>query len=187
MSISEEFIAYLEGKNIDAKAFKLGDADTYIEWEEYFSQVHPKSFTSQKFYLINNIRRRFQLPEGAKPKTANKKAVAKPSVKVPTSKSGSSPKVAIPSKKTVGAPKIPSKKPEGNTGEEEVTVPKKAIAPKIPGVKKSPLPPKIPSKKSEGNTEQEEVATPKKALAPKIPGAKKSPLAPKIPKKKDTE
>ncbi len=59
----DEFVDYLEGKRIDAIIFLAKEPILYKEWEGEFLQMHPKSFTSQKLYLINNIRRLYLLPE----------------------------------------------------------------------------------------------------------------------------
>ncbi len=58
-----DFEAYLKAKNIDAKAFKSGDTKTFQAWKFLFDQVHPNSFTQQKLFLINKIRRAYQLEE----------------------------------------------------------------------------------------------------------------------------
>ena len=59
----EEFVAYLEGKRIDSIAFRENEEELFKKWETMFLQVSPKSFTAQKLYLINNIRRVYRLPE----------------------------------------------------------------------------------------------------------------------------
>jgi hypothetical protein len=166
-----EFIEYLEGKRIDASVFKIKDAELFTTWEREFMQMHPKSFTSQKLYLINNIRRLYLLPEDkvkapvkkAKAKAvlpgAKKAIVAKPTI--------AKPKVAGEVKKPVVKPKIgvakPVIKPKVSTNEGE---PKKQLAkPKMPIKKPALLKPKIAVKPS---TEGQ----PKKVLAPKIPTKK---------------
>ncbi len=55
------FSEYLLQKKIDEAAFREGDPDRYAEWKELFEQVHPESFTLQKKFYLNDIRRRFQL------------------------------------------------------------------------------------------------------------------------------
>ena len=60
------FDEYLITKKIDASAFKNAEPARWIEWEGEFAQVHPGSFTSQKLYLINPIRRKYPLQEPQK-------------------------------------------------------------------------------------------------------------------------
>ncbi len=55
------FEVYCEAKKIDASAFLLKEKELYTELKEVFEQVHPDSFTQQKLFLINNIRRKYQL------------------------------------------------------------------------------------------------------------------------------
>lgn len=57
----ETFDEYLKSKKIDGKAFKLGDVGRWKEFEFLFGQMHPKSLTSQKLFLINEIRRKYPL------------------------------------------------------------------------------------------------------------------------------
>lgn len=65
------FSEYLINKKIDELSFKDSDHDRYVELKDLFEQIHPNSFTSQKLFLINEIRRSNPL------KTADIKAVAK--------------------------------------------------------------------------------------------------------------
>lgn len=55
------FEEYLSGKKIDLKAFEQAEKEAVINWRQEFEQMHPKSFTAQKLFLINGIRRRFPL------------------------------------------------------------------------------------------------------------------------------
>ncbi len=57
------FEEYLTHKKIDAVRFKKSEASQYQEWSVLFEQMHPESFTAQKLFLINPLRRRFQLKE----------------------------------------------------------------------------------------------------------------------------
>jgi hypothetical protein len=57
-----EFEEYLKQKKIDAVSFKKNAPARYVEWQELFVTMHPESFTAQKKFLINDIRRRFLLP-----------------------------------------------------------------------------------------------------------------------------
>lgn len=66
-----DFVEYLKSKKIDPAKFKDQLPDQYVEWMEIFNQVHPNSFTQQKLFLINNLRRKYAYLE--------KEAVSKPS------------------------------------------------------------------------------------------------------------
>ena len=57
----DEFESYLEKKKIDPQLFKVGEPDKYTAFKALFDVVHPESFTAQKLFLINHIRRRFPL------------------------------------------------------------------------------------------------------------------------------
>ena len=58
-----EFLEYLTQKKIDAGAFRQAEPTRYLEWETLFGQVHPESFTAQKKFLLNDLRRRYLLRE----------------------------------------------------------------------------------------------------------------------------
>ena len=53
------FSEYLVSKNIDEESFATQDAQTYSSWKSMFEQVHAASFTEQKKFKINQIRRKF--------------------------------------------------------------------------------------------------------------------------------
>lgn len=53
------FDAYLAQKKIDAGRFRAAEPDLYDEWEAQFRQLHPESFTVQKKFLLNDIRRKY--------------------------------------------------------------------------------------------------------------------------------
>ena len=56
-----DFREYLIKKNIDPDKFEKGDQAHWEDFKNLFEQVHPASFTAQKLYLINRIRRQFPL------------------------------------------------------------------------------------------------------------------------------
>lgn len=56
-----EFEEYLKSKKIDSVAFRGADPARFSEWENMFQSMHPDSFTSQKKFLINDVRRRYHL------------------------------------------------------------------------------------------------------------------------------
>jgi len=75
------FEEYCTSKKIDATLFKTNDIQLYTELEQLFSLVHPNSFTQQKLFLINNIRRKYQLPFVPKAEKAPKVETPKPASK----------------------------------------------------------------------------------------------------------
>lgn len=68
-----EWETYLEQKKIDAAAYQQHQPLQYEEFRQLFNQMHPDSFTAQKLFLINGIRRRYHL----KPAEAEKEEVKK--------------------------------------------------------------------------------------------------------------
>lgn len=58
----ESFEEYLTKKKIDSDLFQSEREKLWREWKELFNQIHPNSFTAQKLFLINNIRRQFPAP-----------------------------------------------------------------------------------------------------------------------------
>jgi len=77
---------YCIKKKIDSEAFRKDDPGRWQEWKNIFEQVHPNSFTEQKKFLINDIRRRYHLKEELKKEEGPKKS-AGPSIKIPPKKS----------------------------------------------------------------------------------------------------
>ena len=57
------FEDYLISKKIDAAAFLSAEPQIWKVWKSEFEQVHPNSFTTQKLYLINPIRRKYPLKQ----------------------------------------------------------------------------------------------------------------------------
>ncbi|MBX2901148.1 MAG: hypothetical protein KF775_15950 [Cyclobacteriaceae bacterium] len=78
------FGEYLISKKIDGAAFQAKEPALWNEWNGLFEQISPASFTSQKLYLINPIRRKYPLrveaPQTPKPTAA--KPVMKPKPKI---------------------------------------------------------------------------------------------------------
>lgn len=56
-----DFNSYLSAKKIDANQFSKSEPDLYGKLSTIFDQMHPDSFTAQKLFLINPIRRKYQL------------------------------------------------------------------------------------------------------------------------------
>ncbi|WPP49024.1 hypothetical protein [Catalinimonas niigatensis] len=81
----QEFEEYLTNKKIDAKALRETEPHLWEEWISLFAKVHPNSFSQQKLFLINAVRRRFPLENNAE--TEQEKTVTqakpKPKFKIP--------------------------------------------------------------------------------------------------------
>jgi hypothetical protein len=63
------FEDYLISKKIDSDAFKVHEGEIWESWKKEFDELHPTSFTAQKLYLINPIRRKYQLKSEIASKT----------------------------------------------------------------------------------------------------------------------
>lgn len=77
------FEEYLISKKIDGAAFRATEPNVWNEWNRLFEEMSPASFTAQKLYLINSIRRKYLLKSTelpAVPKTSSP-AVARPVMK----------------------------------------------------------------------------------------------------------
>lgn len=62
---------YIIKKKIDPESFRQAEPDRWNEWSILFEQMHPVSFTAQKLFLINRLRRRFPLQEQTEDRKAN--------------------------------------------------------------------------------------------------------------------
>lgn len=56
-----EFETYLLSKKIDAMTFKVNDIELFSTWLYEFSLLHEASFTDQKRFQMNRIRRKYPL------------------------------------------------------------------------------------------------------------------------------
>ncbi|WP_323757714.1 hypothetical protein [Roseivirga sp.] len=74
------FETYLKDKKIDSAAFQKGQPEQWSKFKALYDQMHPNSFTAQKLYLINPIRRAFPLKEEAPEKAATTVQAARPKV-----------------------------------------------------------------------------------------------------------
>lgn len=54
-----EFEEYLTQKKIDVSQFQQAEPERYAEWKREFEQMSPASFTVQKKFLLNDIRRTY--------------------------------------------------------------------------------------------------------------------------------
>lgn len=57
------FEDYLISKKIDGSAFQQAEPKRFSEWKTIFEKVHPESFTAQKKFLLNPVRRKYILSE----------------------------------------------------------------------------------------------------------------------------
>jgi hypothetical protein len=55
------FEEYLESKKINPLGFKSGDLELYNDFYKVFEHVSPASFTQQKLFLINSVRRKYPI------------------------------------------------------------------------------------------------------------------------------
>ena len=99
-----DFEAYLISKKIDSATFKTAEPELWAEWKSAFDQQHPKSFTAQKLYLINPVRRKYPLKE------------------VPAE--------AVPEKKEAGQPLSPAPVPAVPSAKPKPVVPRPVFKPK---------------------------------------------------------
>ena len=76
-----KFDEYLKGKKIDPEKFKQGEGAQYAEFKKLFDQVHPESFTQQKLFLINNIRRAYKLEHTEEAVKSVSKPTMRPKIK----------------------------------------------------------------------------------------------------------
>jgi hypothetical protein len=75
------FEVYLSSKKIDSEKFRQAESSTWADWKATFEQMHPNSFTAQKLYLINPVRRKYPLTETPAPPVSAPTAAAKPKMK----------------------------------------------------------------------------------------------------------
>lgn len=77
-----KFDEYLTEKKIDPRKYQQAEPAQYEEFQKLFDQVHPESFTQQKLFLINRIRKTYKLEQnvGAKKPAASPKAM-RPKIK----------------------------------------------------------------------------------------------------------
>lgn len=88
--MSEAFNTYLIEKNIHPELFRDSEPELYERFNLEFEQSHPKSFTEQKKFFINDLRRRFlyknfNTPDQDKAAPASNNPSPKPVFKKPTS------------------------------------------------------------------------------------------------------
>ncbi len=82
------FKEYCIDKKIDAKLFFQGNPELFKEMKSAFDQMHPKSFTLQYLFVINDTRRLYLYEEKEVVETEKLKIKAKPKVIIPGVKKG---------------------------------------------------------------------------------------------------
>jgi hypothetical protein len=77
------FEEYLISKKIDSQAFRAAEPGLWNEWNGLFEAMSPASFTAQKLYLINPLRRKYLLktPEIVSVPKASAPSAARPVIK----------------------------------------------------------------------------------------------------------
>ncbi|MFN6946101.1 MAG: hypothetical protein ACK4ND_14220 [Cytophagaceae bacterium] len=75
------FQEYCKSKKIDVVAFQKGSPEQFREWRQLFDQVHPDSFTEQKKFLINAVRRKYLFREEEKLDQPVERKTVKPVIK----------------------------------------------------------------------------------------------------------
>ncbi|MFZ6666355.1 hypothetical protein [Peijinzhouia sedimentorum] len=61
LGMHPSFEEYLSSKKIDSADLKKARPQLWLEWEQQYEQLNPTTFTDQKLYLINPLRREFPL------------------------------------------------------------------------------------------------------------------------------
>jgi hypothetical protein len=56
-----KFEDYLTSKKIDSGLFRERQPDVWLSWKKEFEQLNLNSFTAQKLYLLNPVRRKYLL------------------------------------------------------------------------------------------------------------------------------
>jgi hypothetical protein len=77
------FEEYLTSKRIASQAFRAAEPGLWNEWSSLFEEMSPVSFTAQKLYLINPLRRKYLLKttEVISTPRASAQAAARPVMK----------------------------------------------------------------------------------------------------------
>jgi hypothetical protein len=61
--MNPSFGDYLRSKNIDPIGFAASEPELFGRFEHHFCQMHPESFTMQKKFFLNDLRRRYLLQD----------------------------------------------------------------------------------------------------------------------------
>jgi hypothetical protein len=73
-----DFEDFLKQKKIDPRTFREGDPGLWNDFKIIYDQVHPDSFTAQKLFQINRIRRRYHYTGNAQGDLPPKSGIPKP-------------------------------------------------------------------------------------------------------------
>ena len=76
-----DFNSYLNSKKINAEKFKVSEPELYEKLAKTFLHSHPDSFTAQKLFLINPIRRKYLLEDQVAAAPSKPKMMFKPKMK----------------------------------------------------------------------------------------------------------
>jgi hypothetical protein len=108
-----DFESYLISKKIDSGRFLKAEPEVWKTWKSEFDQMHPNSFTAQKLYLINPVRRKYplkqeQIDAAVSPASASiEKPAGLPASESPsTNAAPANPKPAVPRPVFKPKPKI---------------------------------------------------------------------------------
>lgn len=127
--MEQEFDAFLKKKRIDPVLFKKHEPETFTEFKSLFLAMHPNSFTMQKLYLINILRRKYQFFPQTDEIKGEKHGINETSTNMATaSKPAIRPKMSNP---VIGA-----KKTDNDELLKKPAAPKPVIRPKIKTVTK---------------------------------------------------
>jgi hypothetical protein len=100
-----DFEAYLISKKIDSGRFLKAEPEVWKTWKSEFDQMHPNSFTAQKLYLINPVRRKYQLKqESVEVPVASPPASIEKSAGIPASETPSTGATPVKPKPVVPRP-----------------------------------------------------------------------------------
>jgi hypothetical protein len=80
------FEEFLTSKKIDSTALKMGEPSLWKEWSFLFEEMNVASFTAQKLYLINPLRRKYLLKETIPTLMTGRSENSKPVAKKPVFK-----------------------------------------------------------------------------------------------------
>lgn len=170
------FAEYCKSKRINPDLFKRAEPELYSKFKSEFTQMSPQSFTAQKLFLINDIRRRFNFAPPLDAKTIKQNSEKTPIIKPsPVQKNNTAkPHLAVKIKPKAKSPAQPAIKITPETFEERNKQKVSGIKPVIPKIKKgNSIKPVIkPSQKKaidDQAIEQKKVVSPVK---PKIPPSK---------------
>ncbi|PIB36753.1 hypothetical protein BFP72_15770 [Reichenbachiella sp. 5M10] len=80
MENHQSFESYLISKKIDSAKFKLAEQSLYEALASDFEQMHPDSFTQQKLFLINPLRRKYLAQEPSVSPPISPRKIFKPKI-----------------------------------------------------------------------------------------------------------